>query len=78
MKKIHRSKYIIPRRICTKYIYTKVPQYLFPRWSWDPPPPLPQASALPPEPKGGGELQTRGGESKFGRLKRKLSTLSTL
>ena len=60
-KKIHRSKYIIPRRICTKYIYTKVPQCLFPRWSWDPPPPLPQASVYPPPPR-----NQRGGHSPAG------------
>ncbi len=52
------------------------------RWNWDPPPlPLPQASVLPPETKGGGTPSPAGewvGESQFGRLVKKLSTLSTL
>ncbi len=47
------------------------------------PSPLPQASVLPPEPKGGGEathsLACDGmGESQFGRLERKLSTVLCL
>ncbi len=51
----------------------RVPRCLSHHWNWDPPPPLPQASVLPAETKGGG----RGG-FQFQRLERKLSTLSTL
>jgi hypothetical protein len=31
----------------------RVPHCLSPRWNWDPPPPLPQASVLPSGAKGG-------------------------
>ncbi len=40
-------KYILAR-------ITRVPQCLSPRRSWDPPPPLPQASVYPSESMGGG------------------------
>jgi hypothetical protein len=55
--------------------------YIPPRRNWDSPTPsLDSECAPPPEPMGGAHLRAGGGlgESQFRRLKKKLSTLSTL
>ncbi len=53
---------------CTKYLYCipRVPQCLSPRRKWDPPPPLPQASLYPPEPKVGWGAHSTASESVCG------------
>ncbi len=61
----------------SKYV-PRVAQCLFPRPNWDPP--LPQASVYPPPPppRGHTRLLVKGGGSKFGRLEKKPSSLSTV
>ncbi len=63
------------------YTIPRVPLCLSPHPNWVRPPPLPQASVPPPEPKGGGATHAfgwGGGRAQFGRLERKPGTLSTL
>jgi hypothetical protein len=61
----------------------RVPQCLSPRWNWDPRPLSRKRVCPPPGTKGGGGGGTNSpacegmGELQFGRLERKLSTLST-
>ncbi len=63
----------------------RVPQCLSPRWNWDSPTPSPTSECTPPpRTGGGGGMGTHlpacegVGESQFGRLERKLCTLSSL
>ncbi len=71
-----------PEVCTTKYINTyRVPQCLYPRQNWDPPPLLPQESVSPPEPIGG-ETHSPAGEGgvvlSSDDWRKKPSTLSTL